>query len=353
VRRVEKVLILRMDALGDTIVTIPLIREVKRWYPGAFLTVVATSRGAPSLEGLDEIDRLMLFDPPGASVKDYLEMAGKLKKERFDCAINVSEKLWAYLFPFLGSVPVRIGFTPGFTQPFKALFLQVLLTHRTLYHNNPAQSAGEHEVERQRRLLLHLGIGGEPGPISIQIDEGRVREARERLRELGVPDHATTIACHLSGKWKDDGYGPEALERIINSATEEFRDAFFLLTYGEVERSWARDFAEKLKSERVFPYSDAAFSRWAAMLKCMSVLVTMDTSASHLGAALGIPVVDVFPERYYRHCSERWYPWKVPHRLVRRKSMKLQAPGRARETGEKEFCSAVNDSIRELISCRT
>jgi heptosyltransferase-2 len=350
VHRVEKVLILRLDALGDTIVTIPLIREVKRCYPEVFLAVVATTRGAPSLEGLDAIDRLILFDPPNASLKDYLELAKNLKKEHFDCAINVSEKLWAYLFPWLGSVPLRIGFTPGFTQPVKALLCKMLLTHRTLYHNNPAYSSGEHEVERQRRLLLHLGIHGTAGPLFIHVDDGSVRDAREILRRYGFPEQSRIIACHLSGKWKDDGYDAGAIERIIMSATEEFPDAVFLLTYGEMERSWARDLSQKLESPRVFAYFDAAFARWAAMVKCASVLVTMDTSASHLGAALGVPVVDVFPERHYMHCSERWYPWKVPYRLVKRKSLVIAGPDSRREAYEAELCRAVNNSIRELIS---
>ena len=44
----------------------------------------------------------------------------------------------------------------------------------------------------------------------------------------------------------------------------------------------------------------------------------MDTGAVHVAAALGLPVVDVFPRAGAEHVVPRWKPWQVAHEVVLR-----------------------------------
>jgi ADP-heptose:LPS heptosyltransferase len=45
-------------------------------------------------------------------------------------------------------------------------------------------------------------------------------------------------------------------------------------------------------------------------------LISVDTGAVHVAAAMGVPVVDVFPEAGSHHTVPRWRPWMTPHRVV-------------------------------------
>ena len=303
VKKTEKILLVRLDALGDTILTTPLIVELKRVYPGASLTVIATPRGAPSLESLPQIDRLMVFDSFSASLSQCAAFARSLKDQRFDLAVNVSEKIQAYLIPWIASVPVRLGFTPGWTQPLKALLCRLFLTHMTLYRNNPERSSGEHEVDRQMRLLRSINIDAQSGPLQLFPGKQDLQWAEEAVRAWGFNDYQALVVFHLSNKWNEEGYTPGVLAEIITESIAEHQDRAFILTYGEMERSWAEEFAGKFRSGRVHAFFDPSFMRWAALIQRAGVLVTMDTSASHVAAALGVPVVDVFPEKYYTHCT--------------------------------------------------
>src|SRR5215469_18270535 len=53
--------------------------------------------------------------------------------------------------------------------------------------------------------------------------------------------------------------------------------------------------------------------RWAAALERCSVVVTVDTGATHVASAVGVPVVAVFEREYFRLSSQEWAPWQVPN----------------------------------------
>ncbi|MBV8669446.1 MAG: hypothetical protein JOZ28_09555, partial [Candidatus Eremiobacteraeota bacterium] len=54
----------------------------------------------------------------------------------------------------------------------------------------------------------------------------------------------------------------------------------------------------------------------AAVLAQSSAVVTVDTGATHVAAALKVPVVVVFEREYFRLCSQEWSPWRVRHVML-------------------------------------
>ena len=51
------------------------------------------------------------------------------------------------------------------------------------------------------------------------------------------------------------------------------------------------------------------------MAECRDLL-SIDTGAVHVASAMGVPVLDVFPEEGAHHTVPRWRPWMTPHRVV-------------------------------------
>lgn len=267
---------------------------------------------------------VIVLDPMNCGGIKMSEIAEILKKRKLQISINVSEKLWGYVIPYMAQIPIRIGFDPGYTQPLKSIVWVKLLTDRVGYPNDPTRRSGEHEVERHNRLLHPLGIRSQPGALQIHLDEDDRRWAAGLISSRGSKSPA---AIHLSAKWLQDGWGEEELRGIILAMAKD-QDSTILITYGETEKAWAEGFLEGLRCSNVLPFYDPYFRRWAAVLSQAGVLITMDTSASHVASAVGVPVVDIFSERYFAHTTERWHPWKVDYRLVERKSLgEIQDPG--------------------------
>jgi ADP-heptose:LPS heptosyltransferase len=340
-KKLEKILLIRLDALGDTILTTPLIRELKLKLPDTQVTVLASEKGLPALEGNSDIRDIITLDHEKVGLTEARRCAESLAGRKFSASINVSEKIWGYILPFLAGIPLRIGFTPGWSAPFKALLCRLLLTNGVQYLNMPQKAMGEHEVERQMRLLGPLGFQGIPGPLFLNVERAEKDAALEILRQRGFPGAGRVIALHLSEKWLREGYSESLLVGFLERMGSAHPEMMVLVTYGPADEGLARGVREGLKGVQVITYSDPSFKKWAAMLSLADVVITMDTSASHVAAALGIPVIVVFPEQYYEHCTERWRPWKVPHRLIMKKSAVFHQSGEEMHGLEDELIRAL------------
>ena len=114
-------------------------------------------------------------------------------------------------------------------------------------------------------------------------------------------------ALQLTPKWSLHGAQPEQLRQLIQSLR-----GGWIGFCGPGEREWAQQhFSDLLPL-----WCQDDLHRYAALLQRCRLLVTVDTGAAHVAAAVGTPLVDVFPELHNAHCTRRWRPWKVNHRLV-------------------------------------
>jgi ADP-heptose:LPS heptosyltransferase len=62
--------------------------------------------------------------------------------------------------------------------------------------------------------------------------------------------------------------------------------------------------------------SSLAFEEWCQLIGGARTLVSPDTGAVHVAAALGTPVVVAYEKETFAHCSVQWAPWMVEHRSL-------------------------------------
>ena len=311
----KKILVIRCDALGDTLVTLPFINELKNKFDEAKISVVVSERGKEAVSFLPFLKNVYILKM--GDKESEKEILNQIKKEKFDLSFNVTEKMIGYTLPFMAGIKKRVGFDPGFTQPIKSILCKLLLTDRAKYKNNPKVSIGLHEVERQFLLFKKLGFDMSPKAYKIPISEDDKKKA-----DLLLPDNKKYIAIHLSNKWFSNGWNIYWFYELIKKLRENFVDFEFFFTAGQAEKDIAKDIKSYFQDVKVF--ENLSFGEWAGVLSKAVSLLTMDTSASHLSAGLALPSVVVFEDKYFKHTSERWHPWKSPHIIVKREKMEVK-----------------------------
>jgi ADP-heptose:LPS heptosyltransferase len=154
----DRVLVVRLDNLGDVVLTGPLIRAVRAvLHPGARLDLLASPGGAavaPLLPGVDEVlvTRAVWQDASAAMPQDparELELVDRLRG--YDAVVvstSFSQSPWPAAYAaYLAGVPIRIGQSAEFGGS--------LLTHWVL---PPADDRTAHQVDRSLRLIAAAGV---------------------------------------------------------------------------------------------------------------------------------------------------------------------------------------------------
>ena len=143
-----KILFIRTDRLGETLLTLPAVVALKHALPGSSLTFLAHPAVAEVLVGLPELDAVLTDDasPSAPWWGRAMHLARRLRVLRFDAAVVSNPKKELHLAVFLAGIPVRVGYDRKWAWT---------LTHPL----TDDKALGErHEVEYNLQLINRLGI---------------------------------------------------------------------------------------------------------------------------------------------------------------------------------------------------
>ena len=289
--------------IGNALLAVPLVRQLKRGLPGSHITIIA--RIAPMaqvFERLPEVDEVRLMKP--GSLGMGLSMSRRPRPDV--CAIPFPSNRWQYSLLALAS-GARIRITHSYpVGRFRSLgFLPAIRV--------PAVR-GLHDVVQNLALLRLLGI--EPdlteAPRFLLTDTDRHRAA-EMLHSLGITADTRPIIIHAGSARTPIGaakrWSPEHYGHLIDALTRQF-GTNILIFEGPDELGVAdeiRRACTTFKPPALLlrgPLAEAA-----ALLERAHLYIGSDSGLAHLAAAVGTPPVTLFapsdPERScpcgYRH----------------------------------------------------
>ncbi len=289
---------MRLDGIGDALVCTPLIAALRA--AGHELGLALSDRNAtvfaPHTAAAVHVLERIPWPRHGSTPLSRARADAEIAAQRYDAALIASEEPEAYALA--APVPRRVGFVTGWAKPFKTWWARRRLT-TALARAASAHRERAHEVE----VLFRLG-----GDFATAREPARApAELRPWIVEGPVPARGG-IVVQLGAKWTAFGVGDDALGRVCASLAA--RGARFLIAPGEREHFAARFPALALEAP-------PTLRDWIAAIDAASALVSVDTGAAHLAGMLGVPVVDVFPDRGFEQQTRRWRPWAASSIVLR------------------------------------
>src|ERR1044072_241840 len=186
---IKRVVVRGTNWVGDSVMTIPALRALRRVLPDANITLVIR----PGTKGIfavaDFIDDILVYDRKGPL--SVIPQIREWKRRKFDLAVLFQNAFEAALIPFLAGVPLRLGYATESRQ--------ALLTHPLAL---PEWRSSRHEVFYYLYLVTALEqllfgestrSASEPDA-SIKISESRKVEAAELFRTYGVSEEDSVVA---------------------------------------------------------------------------------------------------------------------------------------------------------------
>ncbi len=289
--KTKKILVRGANWVGDAVMTIPALRELRRVFPAARIALLTRRWARGIFEDADYIDEILPFEPSGAKAKDVFAQSKIIRGQGFDLAVLFPNSFESALAVKIGKIKHRFGYAKdarGFllTDPIKIPEWKNE-RHEAFYYLNLIAA-----VERK-----HLGtetIGLSEPQTALPISEARKTEARSILKANGVDLQKTIIALGVGStnsrakRWGAESYA------ALNDKLQNELNASVVLVGADNEREVSAAVFEKSMRKPIVLTGETTLAEAAAILSEVDLLVSNDMGLAHLAPATGTKTLVIF-----------------------------------------------------------
>jgi len=310
-RELRSILAVRLDAMGDVLMTSPAFRAIRESARSGRLTVLTSTSGAIAARHIPEVDHVIAYDPPWMKASAARSDAGadralieELRARAFDAAVvftvHSQNPLPSVLACYYADIPRRLAHCRE--NPYQLL---------TAWVPEPETDAPtRHEVRRQLDLVAHVGLRTTNEDLSFRVPPEAMRHLRNvLLPAAGISLDDPFVVIHPGATAPSRRYPPAGMAVAARLLA---RDGLPVVFTGSADE---RDLVEEIRDAMGAPSVSFAgrlsIGELSALIAVAPVLVSNNSGPVHLAAALRTPVVDLYALTNLQHT-----PWNVPQRTL-------------------------------------
>ena len=284
----ERILVLRYRFLGDTLLTVPFLRNLRRAKPDARIVWVVAPGSSDVIQGIPYVDELLPWDPATSHAESRgthrtwrakLRFIRDLRRQRFDRAYVLKRSLSSAIIAFLSGARHRIGFATegrGF-----------LLTKTVPYRHD------QHEVQNFLDVLRADGVPVLDDHLEAWVSDDERRFADTFLAQHGVAPTQALIALHPFATNRPRAWHEDNFVALANRLQSEQRARIIVLG-GPGDKDDAEYLRQRIVPEPIIAVGATTLRQTMALLERCALLVSNDSGVMHLGAAMRRPLVALF-----------------------------------------------------------
>ncbi|MGY8769299.1 MAG: glycosyltransferase family 9 protein [Pirellulales bacterium] len=330
-----RILINRLSALGDCVLTLPVLCALRKHYPKAEIAWVTQPLQAEVLQGHPDLDHLIVVEKGWLkSPRQLLQTRKQLRSHRFDLSIDVQGLTKSGMASWLSGAKRRISFTRGQARELAPTFA-----------NCWVEPTREYIASKYLELLKPLGIETEQLEYRLPEDyeAAEVVAAWLEQSEIGI-DYCVINpgAGWFSKTWSTKRFAEVARHLHACHAMQS------VVTWGsEQEKAWAEEIAQQSGGAAVV-CNRFSIGQLKELIRHASLFVGNDTGPLHFAVALDTPTVSLFgvtKAEYYSPCN-------AMHRTVQAEYQPLSSRDRRKAGNQamlKNRVSMVVEQIDELF----
>lgn len=281
---IERIAVRLTNWVGDCVMNTPFLARVKALFPKAHVTVYGRRHVVPLFEGHPDVHRAVAIDDH--SFRAFKASAGVVREGRHDLGFALPNSIKSAALLAFGGVQNRVGFNRDARR--------MLLTHPVTLR---PEDLAVHEVRYYLRLLAAWERESvQPPPLRLVVTDAE-RTAMERwLAERGIGPGTFVVAVNPAAlygsakRWYPDRYA-----RVAAALRDEHGpDSAVVVTGLPQERDVAAVVCEHGGARFLNAAGEMKLRELMAFLSRANLLLTNDSGAMHLAAALGTRTVAVF-----------------------------------------------------------
>ena len=280
----ERILVVKLDHLGDVLLATPVFSNLRRTYPNTELHALTGAWSRVVLEKHPDVSKVIQYNSPAfcrtgqpTSLKQTFQLYRELRRQKYDLMVELRGDWRTVWFAFLRLTPKRLD--RAALQVANKLGL--------------AQFTGTHETTRNLDILKQAGI-----PIPIQTTTFSVTTADEKWASDFLATHQIDrehplIAIHPGSPIELKRWLPERYAELADWLIAQ-KGAQILFVGVKDEIQIITDIQARMQGESINIAGETTLTQLASILHKCNIVIGNDSGPMHLAAAVGIHTIGLY-----------------------------------------------------------
>ena len=287
---VSNILAIRLSGIGDVILMMPALAELKRAFRDSQLTLITGSQCVSIAELCPDIDHVVPIDrralknkPKLKAISDISRLIRHVRGESFDLAVDFHSLRETNLLARLSGARYRAGLKrSGRAYLWFCFNLEPTVQDEKVHMGDTFRAVA-------RSVVGVLPSIGEDGPF---IDVGPA--ARAAVAHFKGP--SPRVALNVGASRAPRRWSAARFSKVASHAVNRFGAAVLVIGgAAREEESLAQEVRAGAENpDRVHLANGLSFPEIAALIDSVDLLVSNDTGPMHIGPALGVPTIGIF-----------------------------------------------------------
>ena len=324
----DRILLVRMSALGDIVHALPVLAALRRAWPAARVDWIVDEAYAPILSLAEGLHRRVIVrasasakastaakasvdgtaDKQAVPAKDTVSFGGGmgyvsavryLRSQRYDAALDLQGLLKSAVWARVSGAARVIGFDRAhLREPLAAAF----------YSETVVPLEAPHVIQKNLSILAALNLP--QGAVELPLHPVAGAAATAAITAAGGPGHYAVLnpgAAWPNKRWPAERFGALAAQLRARTGLPS------LVTWGPGERALAEQVVGASDGAAA-PAPPTAIADLAVIMRDAALVVSGDTGPLHIAAAMGTPLVGLYGPTW----PERNGPWNPADQVISR-----------------------------------
>jgi heptosyltransferase II len=288
--KIKRVIVRGASWVGDAVMTVPALHELRRILPTAHITLATRSWAEGIFKDSELFDDMLVYDHQ-SSMGNLIKQISSWRRGHFDLAILFQNAFEGALISATARVPLRTGYaTDG---------RKFLLTHPIPI---PTWRNQKHEIFYYLNIISELEfllfgtsqINDQNPVYTIKVSDDRKAEARKILdSNRAIPGRSLVALCPGSTNSRAKRWPSDRFATLADMLMEEL-NADVILIGAQEELNVTQEVVSQMKNQPIILTGKLKLDQTVSLLSITDLLITNDTGPAHIGAALGCPTLVMF-----------------------------------------------------------
>lgn len=302
----KKILVLRYRFIGDTILTVPFMRNLRRAEPDAYIAWVVAPGSSDVVQGIAYVDELIFWDPvtihadsrgTHKTFGDKLKFIRDLRARRFDKVYVLKRSFGSALIGYLSGAGKRIGFaTEG-----RSFLLSTTVPYR---HD-------QHEVQNFLDVLRADGVQVTDDHLEAWLTDEEKQFSEQFFKTAGVAPGELVIGIHPFAANPTRAWHLDNFIELARQLQERYA-ARILFFGGPRDSESLPEIRAALTQPPLEAVGTTSLRHSMALLSRCRLLVCNDSGIMHLAASMKVPLVALFGPQ----SPVKFGPWGESCRVI-------------------------------------